>query len=265
MAKFYVDTLAIWKQRFLPLLPRIVGYPTARKWLLAVSSPADARDAYLAAMRLEVVWLSKQYLKNNFIHTGIEYINPEEAYVITSLHFGQWGMYPASLYQQRGINSQMVMTGRNNLPGSPIAYFWHRFGHEKQYLSGYPGRLSTDSFYSHAQQLKSGISQIVILDVREHGLRQKELAFNFMGGDYFLPRTVVLLARRAKVKILPYLGYYDVEKKKHQVQWFKPINPGQSDTAAIQLILDNFEPLFLEHPELYFNVLEHHRQPFSSH
>ena len=262
MARFYVDSMDIWKQRFLPVLPHIIGYPTARKLLLALSAPTDSRDEYLAAMRLEVVWLSQRYLKSRFTHFGIEHIDPDETYVITSLHFGQWGMYPASLYQQFGISSQMVMTGRNNFPGSPIAYFWQRFGHQKQVLSGYPGCLSTDGFYSHARQLQSGVSQIVIMDVREHGLRQKELELNFMGGPYFLPKTVALLARKAKVRILPYIGYYDVNKKRHQVYWYEPIEPGQSDRSTLQSVLDRLKPTFSDHPDFYFNVMDSHRQPF---
>lgn len=253
----------IWKQRLLlPLLPAIVSYPTARRLLLALSRPTDQRDAYLAAMRLEVVWLAATYLKRNFLHLGTEEIDPAEPYVITSIHFGQWGMYPASLFQQYGIGSQMVMTGRNHQQGSPVTYFWERFGHNRQYLSGYPGRLSTESFYSHVEQLKSGVSQVVILDVREHGLAQKELGLRFMGGDYYLPKTVVLLAKRAKCRILPYIGYYDVEEKRHKVYWFKPIAPVGRDTEILQSILDQFEPHFSRHPELYFNVLEGHRRPF---
>ncbi|MEW8467250.1 MAG: hypothetical protein AB2637_01920 [Candidatus Thiodiazotropha sp.] len=263
MARFYVDSMDIWKQRLLlPLLPGIVSYPFARKLLLAFSRPIDRRDAYLAAMRLEVVWLGADYLKKNFVHYGAEEIDRNEPYVMTSIHFGQWGMYPASLYQQYGISSQMVMTGRNHPHGSPITYFWERFGHNRQHLSGYPGRLSTESFFSHVQQLRSGISQIVILDVREHGLPQKELGLRFMGGDYYLPKTVVLLAKRARCKILPYLGYYDVEEKRHKVYWFEPIAPDGSDREILQLILDRYEPLFSQHPEFYFNVLESHRNAF---
>jgi lauroyl/myristoyl acyltransferase len=262
MAKFYVDTIDIWKQKLLPVLPYIIDYSTARRLLLAVSAATDSRDAYLAAMRLEVVWLSERYLKSRFKHFGVEHINPDETYVITSLHFGQWGMYPASLNQQYGISSQMVMTGRNNAPGSPLAYFWGRFGHQKQILSGYPGCYSTDGFYSHARQLNSGISQIVIMDVREFGLRQKELALHFMGGPYYLPKTVALLARKAKIKILPYIGYYDVDKKQHQVYWFEPIQPGKSDQETLQQVLNQLEPVFSKWPDYYFNVLQSHRQPY---
>ncbi|MES9992466.1 MAG: hypothetical protein ABW098_10965 [Candidatus Thiodiazotropha sp.] len=263
MARFYVDSMDIWKQRLvLPLLPGILSYPLARKLLLALAKPLDERDAYLAAMRLEVVWLAANYLKKYFVHSGTEGIDPSEPYVITSIHFGQWGMYPASLFQQYGIGSQMVMTGRNHPQGSPVTYFWERFGHNRQTLSGHPGRLSTESFYSHVEQLKSGVSQIVILDVREHGLPQKELGLRFMGGDYYLPKTVVLLAKRAKCKILPYLGYYDAEERRHKVFWFKPITPDGSATETLQGILELFEPLFSQHPEMYFNVLESHRRPF---
>jgi lauroyl/myristoyl acyltransferase len=262
MAKFYVDTMSVWKQRLLSLLPTIVSYPFARRLLLAVSDPIDERDAYLAAMRLEVVWLSAAYLKENFDHIGGEAIDPAEPYVMTSLHYGQWGMYPASLYQQCGIGSQMVMTGRNHPPGSPITYFWERFGHNKQYLSGYSGRLSTENFFSHVKQLRSGVSQIVILDVREQGLPQKELELKFLGESYYLPKTVALLAKRAGCRILPYIGYYDHEKKRHQVIWFSPISPAGSDSETLQRILDLFEPIFSRHPEFYFNVLESHRRPF---
>lgn len=262
MARFYVDSMDIWKQRLLPLLPGVISYPLARKLLLSLANPIDPRDAYLAAMRLEVVWLGAAYLKEHFAHFGVEQIDPDESYVLTSLHFGQWGMYPASLYQQYGIGSQMVMTGRNHPQGSPITYFWERFGHKKQHLSGYPGRLSTESFFSHVQQLKSGISQIVILDVREHGLPQKELKLSFMGGDYYLPKTVALLAKRAKCRILPYMGYYDETQRRHNVQWFKPIDSVGSEAGVLQQILDLFEPLFSQHPEFYFNVLESHRRPF---
>jgi lauroyl/myristoyl acyltransferase len=252
----------IWKQRLLPLLPRMISYPHARSLLLAISKPADERDAYLAAMRLEVVWLSADYLKANFDHVGIEQIDPAEPYVMTSLHYGQWGMYPASLHQQYGISSQMVMTGRNNIPGSPVAYFWQRFGHKKQYLSGYPGRLSTENFFSHVTRLRAGVSQVVILDVREHGLAQKEVELMFMGGTYYLPKTVVLLAKRAGCRILPYIGWYDAGKKRHKVTWFKPISVARPETATLQQILDLFEPTFSQHPEYYFNVLESHRRHF---
>jgi lauroyl/myristoyl acyltransferase len=262
MARFYLDTMAIWKQRFLPLLPPTVGYPLARRLLLNISKPVDPRDAYLAATRLEVVWLSADYLKANFDHIGVEAIDPKEPYVMTSLHFGQWGMYPASLYQQYGISSQMVMTGRNHPPGSPITYFWERFGHKRQHLSGHPGRLSTESFFSHVRQLKNGVSQIVILDVRESGLPQKEVELGFMGDAYYLPKTVVLLAKRAGCRILPYIGYYDPEKKRHRVTWFKPIPVGRSEAATLQHLLDLFEPVFSQHPEYYFNVLESHRSAF---
>jgi lauroyl/myristoyl acyltransferase len=254
--------MAIWKQRLLPLLPGMISYPFARRLLLAASKPVDQRDAYLAAMRLEVVWLSAGYLKSKFDHIGVETIDPGEPYVMTSLHYGQWGMYPASLYQQYGVSSQMVMTGRNHPPGSPITYFWERFGHKKQYLSGHPGRLSTESFFSHVKQLKSGVSQIVILDVREHGLPQKEIELAFMGGAYYLPRTVVLLAKRAGCRILPYMGSYDPVKKRHKVTWFKPISAAGSEAETLQQILDLFEPSVSQHPEFYFNVLENHRRPF---
>jgi lauroyl/myristoyl acyltransferase len=252
----------IWKQRLLPLLPGIVSYPLARRMLLAASKPLDQRDAYLAAMRLEVVWLSADYLKANFDHIGLDEIDPDEPYVITSLHYGQWGMYPASLFQQHGVGSQMVMTGRNHPTGSPVTYFWERFGHKKQHLSGYPGRLSTESFYSHVKQLKAGVSQIVILDVREQGLAQKEVELSFMGDAYFLPKTVPLLAKRAGCRILPYIGCYDPEKKRHKVTWFKPISADRSEVQVLQQILDLFEPSFSLHPEYYFNVLESHRRPF---
>ncbi|MEJ2404300.1 MAG: hypothetical protein P8171_08430 [Candidatus Thiodiazotropha sp.] len=262
MANFYVDTIPIWKQNLLSILPYTISYPIARSLLLRLSQPIDERDAYLASMRLEVVYLGAQYLKRNFIHSGVEAIDPNETYVVTSLHFGQWGMYPASLYQQYAIGSQMIMTGRNNLPGTPFAHFWQKYGHARQTLSGFPGRLSTESFYAHARRLEAGISQIAIMDVREHGLHQKELRLDFMDGAFYLPRTVAVLARRAKVRILPYIGYYDSVLKKHRVFWFSPISADRSDSRTMQSVLDLLEPVFRERPEFYFNVMANHRAPF---
>jgi lauroyl/myristoyl acyltransferase len=259
MAEFRVDSLAVWKQRILALAPVFLGYPVARDLMLKLTQPTDPREIYLASMLLEVVWLSETYLKRNFIHSGADAIDPEEPFVITSLHFGQWGMYPASLYQQSGVASQMIITGRNQRPDSPVSYFWHRFGHLKQHLSGYPGRYSTEGFFKHKQKLESGISQIVMLDVRERGLPQKELALEFAHGPYYLPRTVPLLARRAKARILPYIGYYDIDSEKHKVTWFPPLSAKSSDKSTLQEILELFEPVFTSHPEFYFNVLSDFR------
>ncbi len=255
----FVDRLHPKRQELLARIPGFLPYPAARRLLIRRAAGDSDRDEYLASMRLEVLWLGRRYLKRNFTHRGVENIDPERTYVITSLHFGQWGMYPASLFQQRGIASQMIMTGRNMPAGSPESYFWKTFGHRKQILSGHPGSYSTDGFFTHARRLEQGISQISILDVREHGLPQKEVAVNFMGGPYYLPRTVPLLARRAGVDILPYIGYYDVNIRRHRVQWFPPVSPQAGVEETLQRLVDCFEPTFSQHPAYYFNVLEHFR------
>lgn len=257
----YVDALSPRRQRLFGLLPLVAPYPICRKIFLRLTAPPDAHSAYLTSMRLEVIWLSAKHLRNHFIHRGVERIDPGETYIITSLHFGQWGMYPASLYQQYGIPSQMVISGRNRRPDSNQSYFWKRFGHDRQHLSGHPGRFSTDTFYQHVDQLKKGISQIVILDVRERGLVQKEVGVPFLGAPLYLPRTVPLLAKRSGIRILPYFGCYDPALGKHQVNWFPPVEYRQDDATTLELILRNFEPLFRAHPEFYFNHLPSFRHP----
>ncbi len=261
MKPVYVDQLPVFSQTILALAPTLLPYSACRSFLLSLTHPS-LRESYLTAMRLEVLWLGQRYLKKNFVHQGIDQIDPEETYVITSLHYGQWGMYPASLYQQTGISSQMIISGRNRKPNSRPSHFWKKFGHLKQGLSGYPGRYSTDSFFQHVGQLKQGISQIAILDVREQGLRQQELATSFMDGPFYLPATVPLLARRAKVKILPYLGYFHAATGQHRVQWFAPISPHRNNTQTLQTLVDLFQPTFASHPEFYFNDLAWMRTPF---
>jgi lauroyl/myristoyl acyltransferase len=88
------------------------------------------------------------------------------------------------------------------------------------------------------------------------------VAVDFMGGPYYLPKTVPLLAKRARVSILPYIGYYDLQQGKHRVSWFPPIPPRQRDSDTLQAIMACFQPTFERHPEFYFNVLEHHRTPW---
>ncbi len=261
-APLYVDALSPRRQRMLGLLPLILPYRPCRNLFLKLTAPGGAHEAYLTSMRLEVIWLSPRHLRRQFLHHGTEHIDPAETYIVTSLHYGQWGMYPASLYQQQGIASQMVISGRNRRPDSNQSYFWKRFGHDRQHLSGYPGRFSTDTFFQHVNQLKQGISQIVILDVRERGLAQKEISVPFLGAPLFLPRAVPLLAKRAGVRILPYLGFYDPAAGKHRVEWFPPVAYRGDDTATTAAVLRHFEPLFQEHPEFYFNDLASFRRPF---
>ncbi|MDT8407008.1 MAG: hypothetical protein RQ715_07135 [Methylococcales bacterium] len=261
MKPIYVDQLPVFSQNLLALAPRLLPYPACRTLLLSLTRPS-LRESYLTAMRLEVLWLGQRYLKKNFVHQGVDQIDPEETYVITSLHYGQWGMYPASLYQQTGISSQMIISGRNRKPNSRPSHFWHQFGHLKQGLSGHPGRYSTDRFFQHVSQLKQGINQVTILDVREQGLQQKELATDFMGEPFYLPATVPLLARRAQVRILPYLGYYDSATGQHRVQWFAPVSPAPDNAKTLQALVDLFQPTFARHPEFYFNDLAWMRTPF---
>ena len=84
-------------------------------------------------MRLEVFWLSANQLKRAFVHHGVDKIDPTEPYVMTSLHLGHWAMYPASLNQQYGIQSQVVATGRNRQINANTDHFWYYYGHRKQH------------------------------------------------------------------------------------------------------------------------------------
>lgn len=238
-------------------------YERARRLFERWFPASDPHEAYLTQMRLEVFWQNPKHLKTCFIHSGVEHIDPHETYVISSIHFGQWGMYPASLNQQFGIRSQMVASGRNRTPNSRSDHFWYHHGQKPQVLSGYPVCYSTDSFYEQLGRLHEGRNLVVILDVREKGLVQRELRTEFCGGPYFLQRSAPLMARRAKVRILPYFGFYDSRAGKHRVRWFPPVTPQRDDRATLQSIVAMFEPLFAARPEMYFNVLEFHRHPLA--
>ena len=257
-----VDQLSPSRQAGLSLLSHLVPYRWARRLLLRSGGPMEPREAYLAWIRLEVFWFRATYLKRRFEHTGTEYIDPGEPYLITSLHFGQWGMYPASLNQQYGIKSQVIASGRNRNINSSSDHFWYRYGQLPQLMSGYPVCYSTDSIYAQLDRLRSGRSLVMIADVRERGLRQRETEVDFLGEPFFLQRTVPLLARRARVRILPYLGHYDVASGRHRVRWFEPISTGRRDQETLQRIARLFEQGFSAHPEQYFNHLPFHRQPF---
>ncbi len=201
----------------------MLPYRPWRSLFLKLNDPGDAQEAYLTSRRLEAIWLSPRHLRKPFIHRGTEHTDPAETYVVSSLHYGQRGMHPASLYQQPGIASQVVISGRNRRPDSSQSYFWKRFGHDRQPLSGHPGRFSTDTLSQHVNRLKLGIRQILILDLRERGLAQKEIRVPLLGAPLFLPRTLPLLAKRAGVRIVPYRSFYGPAAGRHRVEWFPPV------------------------------------------
>lgn len=259
MPDIFVDQLPPRQQRLISLLPRLLPYGLVNRAFLRLTRPSAPREAYLASMRLEVFWLNPQYLKRNFLHRGVEHIDPAEPYVMTSLHFGQWGMYPASLNQQYGIRSQVVASGRNRLINGNTDHFWYYYGHLKQDLSGYPAAYSTESFYEQVKRLRNGRSLVVIADVREYGLRQKEVAVDFVGAPFYVQRTVPLLARRAQVRILPYIGHYDEKLQKHRVTWFPPLQAEADEQRTMQRVMAVLEPEFSAHLDHYFNVLSSHR------
>jgi lauroyl/myristoyl acyltransferase len=257
----YIDRTPIAVQRAASALSRIIPYPTARGLWLRFSRPADPHEQYLQEMRLEVLWLGARYLRKRFLHSGVEHIDPAETYVITSLHFGQWGMYPASLNVQYGIPSQMIGSGRNMDRSTRQGHFWFTYGHRRQGLSGHPICYSTDSMYRHLERLRAGTSLVAVADVRERLLFAREARVEFLGGPFHLQRAVPLMARRAKVRILPYLGFYDAASGKHRVQWFEPISPGRSEKETLQRVATLFEPIFASRPHMYFNDLARQRRP----
>jgi len=262
MPDILVDHLPPHQQRLISLLPKLLPYRLANWGFTRLTKPSGPREAYLASMRLEVFWLNPAHLKHEFVHRGVDHIDPAEPYVMTSLHFGHWAMYPASLNQQYGIKSQVVASGRNRMINGNTDHFWYYYGHRKQYLSGHPPAYSTDSFYEHVKRLRSGRSLVVIADVREQGLAQKETAVDFLGAPFYVQRTVPLLARRAGARILPYVGHYDDKLHKHLVTWFPPLSAAADDQRTLQQIMALLEPEFSAHLHQYFNVLDSHRQPF---
>ena len=250
----------VWHKVF-SLLPRVMPFKLARRIYLSLVKPADDNQAYQFAMRFELFWFKPKHLIQNYIHHGVDNINRNETYILTTLHFGQFGLYPASLNLQFSFKSQYVVTGRNLTPGTDAHNFWSVYGHSPLSMAGYPCRYSTEKIFSHVQRLKTRVSQAIILDVREQGLYQQEVTLEFLGDKFYLPATVPLLAKRAGVKILPFIGFYDEETDKHQVYWFEPIEPQKDVNAVLREILINFEKIFVEHPEQYFNNLEYFRHP----
>jgi len=248
-------------QGILSIAPRVVPFHLARRIMFKLSRPASAREVYLSSMILEVLWLNQWHLKHCFRHVGVEQLDPQETYIFTSLHFGHWGMYPASLFQQTGIASQMVATGRNQDRSTNRGKFWYRYGHQKQHLSGYPCCYSTDGVFSHIDKLKKGVSLTVVPDAREQGHFQKELPVTLNGGPFYLQRTIATLARRARVRIVPYIGYYDAAQRKHVVNWSAPISPGSDDKKTMQRIANHWQPVFSTREHLYFRPLEGRRVP----
>lgn len=191
------DAWPIEKQQRLAFLPKVVPFWLADRWMRRQTQGESAREAYLARMVFEVMWLSAGHLKHYFDHSGVEHIDQNETYVLTSLHFGHWAMYSASLNQQFGIANQMVATGRNIDLKHPMGHYWYHFGHTRQDLSGYPACYSTDSIFAHLRRLREGISLVVVADVREGDFYQKEVNVRFLGERLYLQRTPALLARRA--------------------------------------------------------------------
>lgn len=261
MSGIRIDLQPPLMQSAISLLPSFVPYRWARRALLRLAPPATPRDAYLAAMVLEVLWLNRWHLRHCFQHSGVDQLDPAETYLFTSLHFGHWGMYPASLYQQYGIASQMVATGRNQDRTTPRGRFWYRYGHLRQHLSGYPCCYSTDGVFAHVARLREGRTLTMVADVREQGLVQKEVAVEFLGGPFHLQRAVPALARRARVRIVPYIGFYNPEIGRHEVTWFAPQTPARDDGVTLQRLATQWEQVVRGRESMYFNVLHAHRHP----
>lgn len=258
---FRPDTWPIEKQRRLAFLPKVVPFWLADRWMRARTRGESARESYLARMVFEVMWLGAGHLRRYFDHSGVEHIDPNETYVLTSLHFGHWAMYSASLNQQFGIANQMVATGRNIDLEHPMGHYWYHFGHTRQDLSGHPACYSTDSIFAHLRRLRQGTSLVVVADVREGDFYQKEVSVRFLGERLYLQRTPALLARRAGVRILPYIGWFDEQASRHKVQWFEPITCSADDAQTLQRVADRWEPTFAAHRHQYFNVWSAHTQP----
>ena len=258
---FRADELSPGRQRLLSFAPRVIPFRLARSALFRLYPPQSAREVYLSSMVLEVLWLNTWHLKHCFIHQGVERLDPQETYIFSSLHFGHWGMYPASLFQQHGIASQMVATGRNQDRTTNRGHFWYQYGHQRQHLSGHPCCYSTDGAFAHVRKLKSGISLTVVPDAREQGIYLKELPVNLNGAPFYLQRSVATLARRSGVRIVPYIGYYDAGSRKHRVQWSEPISPDPDDQKTLQRMMDCWEPVFSARAHNYFRPLDGRRVP----
>jgi lauroyl/myristoyl acyltransferase len=256
-----MDYFHPWAQWAMRALPPKIPFRWARPFLARILTSDDPHQAWLRVMEAEVLWLNRRHLRKDFMHAGIEGIDPARAHVFTTLHFGHWGMYPASLYVQYGISSQMVASGRNIDRSTPRGHFWYEYGHRRMDLSGFPACYSTEGIFRHLERLRRGINLTVVMDVREHGLAQAEARLDFLDGPLYVQRSAALLARRAGVPIVPYLGWYDAAARCHRVRWLPPMAVRRRPEDTLQEILDLFGPTFAAHPEQYFNDLPYHRQP----
>jgi len=260
---YRADLWSLKQQQFASFLSDWVPFSWANRIVAHLVRDLSPRERYLARMHCEVFWLNRTHLRNHFIHSGVEQLDSNTTYVLTSIHFGHWAMYSASLAQQTGLVNQMVATGRNLDRKTTSGHFWYEYGHKRQDLSGFPACYSDESVFDHLRRLRRGRSLVVLADVREQSFTPSELKLQFMGYDFYLQRTVVVLARRAGVPILPYIGHFDEKIGKHRVQWFKPFYALDSDSATMQRVLELFEPTFDRYPEQYFNVFQSHTRPFT--
>lgn len=236
-------------------LARVAPYRLVRDLVKRCCAESDPRIRYFQYLQLELLWFRRRFLLRHFLHQGVERIDPAETYLLTSLHFGNFCMYGASLNQQRGIASRTVASIRNLEPGTRVSRFWVRYSHLPQILSGYPVCHSTDTPFQHIERLNRGVSLNMLMDPREQGFEPREHTVDFLERPLRLQRAVPLLARRARVRILPYIGYYDRAIGRHRVTWFPPLAAVRNDRDTLQGIVSLFEEVVAAHPTQSFNVL----------
>jgi lauroyl/myristoyl acyltransferase len=254
-APLHLDTLPPRHQALVAALARFLPYSRGRALLRRLASDPDPRMRYVQYLKLELLWFRDHFLRRHFLLEGTELLDPAETYIFTSLHFGNFCMYGAALNRQTGIRSQTVATGRNLTPGTPDTHFWVRYAHRPQILSGFPVCYSTDTPYQHIERLARGISLNMLVDPREQDFKPREYEVCFLGRPLSLQRAVPLLARRAGVRIAPYIGYYDDALGCHRVRWFSPFAPERGDQETLQRITTCFEAVVGTHRTQSFNVL----------
>lgn len=208
-------------------------------------------------MKQETFLHSEGYARRRVIIHGRENLldaSKEAGAVAAFMHYGSFFLTGVAVRAQLGLPYTAIASRRNlEIAPEPDKKFWYGVHERSGKLYSRPLFYTDESPRFPLSWLKQAGNVLgIVLDVREHGQKYREDAYDFLGRKIYLQSGPARLACIAGVPIVPVTIYYCQKEGRHHLFFDKPVLSDQDPVAMTQRLLDVLGARVMLAPEQQF-------------
>jgi lauroyl/myristoyl acyltransferase len=188
-------------------------------------------------------------LRPRFSFSGLEHIPAGHApAILAGAHIGDWQLV---LCAMRPYFPQSKLFAK--YPAQPWV---RRFLLRRQASLDIPVILYEEGIRAPLKALQSGLSLAFAFDTGKIGPRDRSVPITFLGQNVTANPAIALLARAAKVPILPILSLHDPSSGQHHCRVYPPIHYENDPCQTMQTLFTYLEDVLRQDPAQYLWLLD---------